>query len=489
MVMALITTSTGLTTPYCFPIFSFPFILLLLLLFYYVVVASSDTESLLKFKESLQNANALSSWNNGNNASSSSSAPPPCTDGHANWQGVVCYRGHVWGLQLEKMGLKGAVDVDSLKDLPYLRTISLMHNDFDTEWPQLNKLMGLKTIYLSNNKFSGDVPPQAFQGMQWLKRLHLSNNHFTGPIPSSLASLPRLMDLRLDGNKFTGPIPQFGETTIKSFSVANNRLEGEIPASLSRIPASSFSGNEGLCGAPLGACSSKHKKSIDASAVVAVVLVSVAVLVIAAVILLLLVRRRRRRRTKQEQEQEGVVVSRDHHNHNNKKGSDEEVSGHSHDSNNSTDNRSTTRSSASSQSSSKNKGGDNSSSMRLSFVREDAEQFDLQELLRASAEVLGSGCYSSSYKAALLSGPTVVVKRFRQMNNVGRGEFQEHMRRLGRLTHPNLLPLLAYYYRKEEKLLVTDFVHNGSLAVRLHGTCIYIYIIHYIYYYQYLCIF
>jgi len=107
--------------------------------------------------------------------------------------------------------------------------------------------------------------------------------------------------------------------------------------------------------------------------------------------------------------------------------------------------------------------------MRLSFLRDDRERFDLQELLKASAEILGSGCFSSSYKAALINGPTIVVKRFKQMNNVGKEEFQEHMRKLGSLNHPNLLPPVAYYYRKEEKLVVTDYVHNGSLAVRLHG--------------------
>ncbi|KAK1363031.1 hypothetical protein POM88_038592 [Heracleum sosnowskyi] len=58
----------------------------------------------------------------------------------------------------------------------------------------------------------------------------------------------------------------------------------------------------------------------------------------------------------------------------------------------------------------------------------------------------------------------VVVKRYRKMNNVGREDFQEHMRRLGKFRHPNLLPLVAYYYRKEEKLMVSDYVANGSLA-------------------------
>jgi hypothetical protein len=104
----------------------------------------------------------------------------------------------------------------------------------------------------------------------------------------------------------------------------------------------------------------------------------------------------------------------------------------------------------------------------LYFVRKDRERFEVQELLRAPAEVLGSGSFGSSYKAGLLSG-SMVVKRFRDMNKVGKDDFYDHMTRLGRLSHPNLLPLVAFYYMKEEKLLVHDFVLNGSLASHLHG--------------------
>jgi len=198
-------------------------------------------------------------------------------------------------------------------------------------------------------------------------------------------------------------------------------------------------GNEGLCGAPLGICSSKKKSPL--SIIVAVVLVIVALVVIGAVILFALRRRR---------EQVPNVSAENPTSMSHKKTRSREASDAGSDR---------------SRSSSRNSRRD----MRLSFVRDGREQFDLQELLRASAEILGSGYYSSSYKASLLNGPVMVVKRFKQMNNVGREEFQEHMRRLGRLNHPNLLPLVAYYYRKEEKLFVTDFVHNGSLAVRLHG--------------------
>uniref|UniRef100_A0A0E0MIR0 Protein kinase domain-containing protein n=1 Tax=Oryza punctata TaxID=4537 RepID=A0A0E0MIR0_ORYPU len=41
---------------------------------------------------------------------------------------------------------------------------------------------------------------------------------------------------------------------------------------------------------------------------------------------------------------------------------------------------------------------------------------------------------------------------------------------LGKIRHPNLLPLRAYYLGpKGEKLLVLDFVPNGSLSQFLHG--------------------
>lgn len=121
---------------------------------------------------------------------------------------------------------------------------------------------------------------------------------------------------------------------------------------------------------------------------------------------------------------------------------------------------------------------------KLHFVNNDRERFELNDLLRASAEVLGSSSFGSSYKAVLLTGPAMVVKRFRQMSNVGKEDFHEHMTRLGSLSHPNLLPLIAFYYRNEEKLLVSDFVPNGSLANLLHGmyVCMHACIYNIIYY-------
>lgn len=107
--------------------------------------------------------------------------------------------------------------------------------------------------------------------------------------------------------------------------------------------------------------------------------------------------------------------------------------------------------------------------VKLTFLRENVIKFDLPDLLKASAEILGNGVFGSTYKAALGSNQVVVVKRFRHMNKVGKEDFVEHMRRLGRLNHKNLLPILGFYYRKEEKLLVFDHVVKSSLASHLHG--------------------
>ncbi len=44
------------------------------------------------------------------------------------------------------------------------------------------------------------------------------------------------------------------------------------------------------------------------------------------------------------------------------------------------------------------------------------------------------------------------------------------MEAVGRVgQHPNVIPLCAYYYSKDEKLLVYDYVAAGSFFAFLHG--------------------
>lgn len=93
----------------------------------------------------------------------------------------------------------------------------------------------------------------------------------------------------------------------------------------------------------------------------------------------------------------------------------------------------------------------------------------MADLMKAAAEVLGSGGLGSAYKAVMANGVAVVVKRVREMNKMSKDSFDSEMRRLGRLSHQNVLTPLAYHYRKDEKLLVSQHVSKGSLLYVLHG--------------------
>lgn len=207
-----------------------------IILSYFALMSNgdSDSDALLKFKNTIANNSfALTTWN---------SSTSPCNGNTPNWIGVLCYGGTIWGLQLEGMGLNGTIDVDSLASMRYLRTISLMNNHLQGPIPKINKLNGLKSLFLSNNRFSGVIPDDAFLGMSNLKKVLLANNGFSGPIPSSLANLPRLLEVRLNGNQFQGRIPDFQQADLKLASFSNNDLEGPIPQSLSSMDPTSFAG-------------------------------------------------------------------------------------------------------------------------------------------------------------------------------------------------------------------------------------------------------
>ncbi|KAL3523549.1 hypothetical protein ACH5RR_016383 [Cinchona calisaya] len=102
----------------------------------------------------------------------------------------------------------------------------------------------------------------------------------------------------------------------------------------------------------------------------------------------------------------------------------------------------------------------------LVFLGEVGRGFDLGELLEASAEVLGKGLVGTTYIVKLETGITVAVKKLRDVN-ARLKEFREKTDRIW--NHVNLVPLLAYYYSREEKLLLYEYLPMGSLHELLHG--------------------
>uniref|UniRef100_A0A7N0R908 Protein kinase domain-containing protein n=1 Tax=Kalanchoe fedtschenkoi TaxID=63787 RepID=A0A7N0R908_KALFE len=429
---------------------------------HFVVSASeSEQEILLKFKDSLKNNEKLSSWN----ASTS-----PCANGAANWVGVICTTGgSVYGLKLEIMGLSGELNLTPLKGLASLRTISLKKNSLSGSLPSVNQLGALKSVFLSHNNFSGEIADGAFYGMMSLKKVDLGHNRFVGKIPVSLAKLPRLLELRLENNHFQCQIPSFASKNLAYLNVANNELDGSIPEALRDLDRASFSGNKNLCGGKLPACPERAESaqplsgesvatnttslppparaeghhSYKVSLIMGAVIVGIILLITVIVYVI---------KSRPSQAPDSVEAPAPERTSRAKSGE--------------------AQADAEAGPSMTNIGGGKKDHQqtKLTFLKDTTGKFDLQDLLKASAEILGSGVFGSSFKANISpNGATMVVKRYRQMNNMDKEEFQEHMRRLGRLDDPNLLPLVAFYYRKEEKLMITEFVSKGNLASYLHG--------------------
>ncbi|KAK1612732.1 hypothetical protein QYE76_036405 [Lolium multiflorum] len=442
--------------------------LLLLLLATLVAVAAaagpSEADVLLSFRATLRGPTGdrppapLDQW-------VTSPGSGPC--GLPVWYAVRCHpvTNQVLVLRLEYLGLQGAApDMAPLAGLPGLRSLSFANNNLTGAFPAgLSKLGMLKLLYLSRNRLSGDIPDDAFAAMKGLMKLYLTNNDFTGHIPGSIVTSPKLLVLQLSKNRFDGPMPDLDQKGLQLVDVSNNNLSGPVPEQLQRFGVAAFQGNEGMCGPPLAiACppaspigasspSSDSSNSLKILMIIAIAVVAVGGLLAIAGIILALLARRKDDATEtlggsgdavtaaklQATAEPAIKIEK----------RDMEQTG------------SVTAVPA-------KRGGRRDG---LVFLQEGGPRFELEDLLRASAEVLGSGNFGASYKATLLDGASMVVKRFKEMNGAARQDFNEHMRRLGRLSHPNLNPVVAYLYKKDEKLFVTEHKANGGLAAFLHG--------------------
>ncbi|TYI03732.1 hypothetical protein ES332_A11G361400v1 [Gossypium tomentosum] len=96
-------------------------------------------------------------------------------------------------------------------------------------------------------------------------------------------------------------------------------------------------------------------------------------------------------------------------------------------------------------------------------------RFSYKDLFKATKgfkkrEVLGRGGFGRVYKGVLPSSNIqIAVKRISHDSRQGMREFVAEIATIGRLRHPNLVRLLGYCRRKQELLLVYDYMPNGSL--------------------------
>ena len=94
--------------------------------------------------------------------------------------------------------------------------------------------------------------------------------------------------------------------------------------------------------------------------------------------------------------------------------------------------------------------------------------FSYDELKKATGnfkEELGNGAFGTVYKGVLSNGQkAIAVKTLTKMVREGEKEFQREMKAIGRTHHRNLIQLLGFCSEGSNRLLVYEYMKNGSLA-------------------------
>uniref|UniRef100_A0A5K1ELH5 non-specific serine/threonine protein kinase n=1 Tax=Nymphaea colorata TaxID=210225 RepID=A0A5K1ELH5_9MAGN len=103
-----------------------------------------------------------------------------------------------------------------------------------------------------------------------------------------------------------------------------------------------------------------------------------------------------------------------------------------------------------------------------SWELEQPQKFPYKVLSKAThgfqSELVGKGGFGKVYKGVLPgTSMEVAVKRVSDNGKQGLREFMAEVSSLGRLRHRNLVQLLGWCRRKDELLLVYDYMPNGSL--------------------------
>ncbi|XWS24200.1 hypothetical protein CRYUN_Cryun28dG0080400 [Craigia yunnanensis] len=273
----------------------------------------------------------------------------------------------------------------------------------------LSHLDQLRVLSLQNDSLTGSIPD--LSGLVNLKSLFLDHNFFTGSFPPSILSLHRIRTLDLSYNNLTGPIPSSLASLDRLYYLRLdwNRFNGTIPPlNQSSLKTFNISRNN---------LTVRKQKDTKQSAAVTESDDVAATAQAAAVI-----------QMEQENELEEKVK--------------------------------------------RVQGMQVAKSGNLAMCAGEAQLYTLDQLMRASAELLGRGTVGTTYKAVLDNRLIVTVKRLDAGKLAGTTNetFEQYMESVGSLRHPNLVPLRAYFQAKEQRLLIYDYQPNGSLFSLIHGS-------------------
>ncbi|XP_058083167.1 LRR receptor-like serine/threonine-protein kinase RPK2 [Magnolia sinica] len=313
--------------------------------------------------------------------------------------------------------------------------VDLSRNKLQGQIPlYFGQMKEMKHLSLSVNSFTGKIPPDLAR-LASLEVLDLSSNSLSGEIPAGFAKLQHLTVLLLDSNDLSGQIPAgFSNLTVLSvFNVSFNNLSGSLPPNLNWIKCESVQGNPNLqpCRVPpssspsfeqntsvpqpeaFSPARSKPQKGnrFTPIEIAAVLSASIIVSVLIALVLILLCMRK-------------CVSKTD-----GQRGGKKEV---------------------------------------ITFNNNIGVQLTYENVVKATGNFnvqncIGNGGFGATYKAEIILGVVVAVKRLSIGRFQGVQQFAAEIRTLGRVQHPNLVTLIGYHASEAEMFLIYNYLPGGNL--------------------------
>ncbi|XP_071696617.1 protein STRUBBELIG-RECEPTOR FAMILY 8-like [Rutidosis leptorrhynchoides] len=213
----------------------------------------TDVQALGVLYTSLNNAAQLTNWK--------PNGVDPCGE---SWRGVTCEGTAVVSIQLPNLAIVGTLGY-MLSGLASLKTLDLSGNDIHDALPyQLPP--NLTSLNLANNNLSGNLPysiasmynlnylnlsrnvltqniGDIFNNLTSLTTLDLSNNGFAGDLPNSLSLLSSISTFHVQNNQLTGSLNSLVGLPLTDINVANNHFSGWIPHELLSVPTFIYDGN------------------------------------------------------------------------------------------------------------------------------------------------------------------------------------------------------------------------------------------------------
>ncbi|KAK1420751.1 hypothetical protein QVD17_22597 [Tagetes erecta] len=195
----------------------------------------------------------LKGWN--------SSGGDPCQE---SWSGVSCSGSSIIQIKLDNQNISGSLGYQ-LNNLLHLKQLDVSNNSIYGEIPNslplnlthlnlacnnlsqyipysLTSMKNLKYMNLSHNFLSGPIG-NVFTGLSLLKEMDLSYNQFIGDLPSSFGTLKGLSKLFLHHNEFTGSVIYLAGLQLTDLNIEDNHFSGIIPKQFQNIHNLWFGGN------------------------------------------------------------------------------------------------------------------------------------------------------------------------------------------------------------------------------------------------------